>query len=124
MAPTPSGGGLNSRVKYDWDAHKESIVRLYQEKGFKVMKKEMTKKGFSPTRRSYFNKFNEWGIEKNIKTQDMKFIVHKRRKMRGLGKMTVFKLHGKVVPERKLDRFEQREPCNGSDDEEHQNRGD
>lgn len=49
MAPTPSGGGLNSRVKYDWDAHKESIVRLYQEKGFKVMKKEMTKKGFSPT---------------------------------------------------------------------------
>lgn len=41
--------------------------------------------------------------------------MHKRRKMRGLGKMTVFKLHGKVVPERKLDRFEQREPCNGSD---------
>lgn len=35
--------------KYDWDAHKEMIVPLYEQKGYDEMATELKKIGFAPS---------------------------------------------------------------------------
>ena len=57
----------------------------------------------------YKLRFKEWGLEKNIKSDEAKamLIIRKRRRDE-LNTETEFVLRGKVVTDEKLDRFQKR----------------
>ncbi|EOD47597.1 putative ankyrin repeat protein [Neofusicoccum parvum] len=114
MAPQDVPKRAGPAPKYDWETHKDTIVRLYEEKGYQPMAKEMEEIGFAPSRRTYLNKLKEWGVEKNVPSTKMKFMAEKATKRKAENKETVFIWQGKRVPAHKIERFQRRRK--GADD--------
>lgn len=117
-----------ARRKHDFDIHRDSIRRLYMDGG-KTLPQVMTVMEevyrFSATyaistkvpvkklmalnsERQYKRKFAEWRFDKNIRDDEMRYIIHTQMTRRQVGKESVFHVRGRPVPLKKIERFCQR----------------
>ncbi|KAF1986870.1 hypothetical protein K402DRAFT_68131 [Aulographum hederae CBS 113979] len=96
----------------DWDKYKSIIQELYieQDLSMKQLVEEMREgHKFCATQRQYIRKINSWGLNKNIKDMEMRIMYRKQLQRRSSeGKETSFRVHGREMDSRKLDRFVQR----------------
>ncbi|KAK3681080.1 Clr5 domain-containing protein [Podospora appendiculata] len=96
----------------DWDAHREAISELYwnrRKELQEVMEIMKATHGFIATKKQFKKQFKGWGLEKNIKTHEMKaMIVIQTKRQDEENKKTRFFVRDKMVPEGKLRRFQKR----------------
>ncbi|KAK3374631.1 ankyrin repeat-containing domain protein [Podospora didyma] len=107
-----------SEPRLDWASHRNAIVNIYwdQDRELPEVMEAMLRTGFSATKKQYKKQFKIWGLEKNIKTHEMKALLRIQRERRKIGKETCFTVRGRKVHAEKLLRFEKRHGL--SEDEE------
>ncbi|KAK3902940.1 ankyrin repeat-containing domain protein [Staphylotrichum tortipilum] len=102
----------------DWEAHRNIIEDLYwnHDKELpEVMKTMESVHGFVATKKMYKKHFKDWGLAKNLTTEEsiaMISIAKKRREVDN--KETIFTRRGRRVEPGKLRRFEKRHGAAGS----------
>ncbi|QDS72809.1 hypothetical protein FKW77_006587 [Venturia effusa] len=94
----------------DWEPHKQQVLRLYiiEDKPLSEVKTIMEESGFSAGIRQYKSILAKWDIGKNVRPQEMKAIVRKRKYRNEEEKdkgMLGFRIRGTIVEERKIDRW-------------------
>ncbi|KAK4448967.1 ankyrin repeat-containing domain protein [Podospora aff. communis PSN243] len=94
-----------------WATQKDNIVDLYWTKNkelSEVIKTMSEVHGFSADARQYKRYFKTWGLEKNIKADDMKVMLHILLSRRQQNRETKFTRYGIEVRPEKLHRFAKR----------------
>lgn len=76
----------------------------------------MTNNAKPDSERQYKRKILHWGLDKNIKESDMKYVLQKqlKRKLES-GKDTESTINGRLVPPQKMQRFTQRKGISNND---------
>ncbi|KAH8732423.1 hypothetical protein GQ44DRAFT_766561 [Phaeosphaeriaceae sp. PMI808] len=97
-----------------WEPHKTQIIELHITQGLSLEKVKAIMEGqhkFKAGIRQYRLRISQWGLDKNVKTREMKAIVRKRQQ-RKLVDVTkgelVFNIRGNEVGPQKIDRFMKR----------------
>ncbi|PMD17828.1 TPR-like protein [Hyaloscypha hepaticicola] len=103
------GGQPRSYTSQEWEAHRSEIKRLYADQNIPlkdVIQIMKTGCSFFATKRQYKTRIRRWGLDKKIKTNEMKIIVRKdmKRKLEE-GKETAYFVRNRPVHPRKISRF-------------------
>ncbi|KAK1772077.1 hypothetical protein QBC33DRAFT_566210 [Phialemonium atrogriseum] len=96
----------------EWELRRATISTLYhdEDKSVDEIVAILARDGFIASRRQYLNKFNLWGLQKNIRQNDMKILVAKGdARMARMGKKTTFFLNGQPLAVECLERFKNRQ---------------
>lgn len=119
MPPPPNSRKRKARTLRDddWEPVKARVIELHITQKLslpdvkKMVEEEFKSIGFTATIRQYRTRVSQWGLDKNIKPDEMKAIVRKRQKRNLIetnkGELA-FKVRGNVVEAEKIDRWMKR----------------
>ena len=65
--------------------------------------------------RQYKRKISQWNLDKNVKNSEMLFIVHTQKKRKAEGKVTKFRVRGRLVEPEKIARTVKRKNISEDD---------
>ncbi|TGO91199.1 hypothetical protein BPOR_0036g00290 [Botrytis porri] len=94
-----------------WERQRVTFTQLYttEDKPLKeVMKIMENEYGFRATSRQYKRRIEQWKLDKNIKENDMRVILRKDSKRKREGKNSEFRISGREIEPKKIQRFAQR----------------
>ncbi|KAL8789264.1 MAG: hypothetical protein Q9195_006910 [Heterodermia aff. obscurata] len=100
----------------DWELQRERVCHLYCQKDQplkRVIDEMKSQYGFAATERQYKRKITEWRIDKNVKDDEMRAILAKQDARKREGKDSVFYVRGRLVQNKKIDRFRHRKGLSG-----------
>ncbi|TGO60804.1 hypothetical protein BELL_1186g00020 [Botrytis elliptica] len=95
----------------EWERQRINFTQLYttEDKPLKeVMKIMENEYGFRATPRQYKRRIEQWKLDKNIKENDMRVILRKDLKRKREGKNSEFRISGREIDPKKIQRFAQR----------------
>ncbi|TGO47402.1 hypothetical protein BCON_0279g00010 [Botryotinia convoluta] len=95
----------------EWERQRLTFTQLYitEDKPLKEVMKIMEKEyGFHATPRQYKRRIEQWKLDKNIKENDMRVILRKDLKRKREGKNSEFRISGREIEPKKIQRFAQR----------------
>ncbi|OCK98550.1 uncharacterized protein K441DRAFT_543101, partial [Cenococcum geophilum 1.58] len=96
----------------DWEEHRATIQRLWSQENKKlreVMAILENDCGFRATAKQYKTQIKRWGLEKNVKDNEMRAVIRMQRKRKEIdGKESEFLLRDRVVPPQKIRRYMKR----------------
>ncbi|KAF7872024.1 uncharacterized protein EAF02_009129 [Botrytis sinoallii] len=95
----------------EWERQRINFTQLYttEDKHLnEVMKIMENEYGFRATLRQYKRRIEQWKLVKNIKENDMRVILRKDLKRKREGKNSEFRINGREVEPKKIQRFAQR----------------
>ena len=113
-APTPPEHGkprpMTSISGQEWESHRGLIQDLYNRMTLKqVMAYMADTYNFIATPRMYKTRLNQWGLNKYMKSRDMKNLVQRIQGSRILDLPTEFEIDGIHIPRSKVARFAKRQ---------------
>ncbi|KAM3070358.1 hypothetical protein ACMFMG_010189 [Clarireedia jacksonii] len=91
----------------DWEAQKQEITRLYENNTLDSIMRIMRERyGLDATPKQYKNKIKKWGLNKNIQTHEMEFMIKKQQsRLLESGKLSAFRVRKRPVPPGKISRY-------------------
>ncbi|CUS14947.1 unnamed protein product [Tuber aestivum] len=95
-------------TRAEWGAQRERIKLHYFDEGrcLADVKGIMSSRyDFHATEKQYKTRIKAWGLEKKVKTEEMKAIIRIREKRKSEGRRSVFLVRGRIVPDQKIERF-------------------
>ncbi|TEY54942.1 hypothetical protein BOTCAL_0235g00140 [Botryotinia calthae] len=95
----------------EWESQRSILKQLYmtEDKPLKeVMETMKNEHGFRATPRQYKRRIEQWKLDKNIKENDMRVILRKDLKRKREGKNSEFRISGREIEPKKIQRFAQR----------------
>ncbi|TGO24115.1 hypothetical protein BPAE_0112g00340 [Botrytis paeoniae] len=95
----------------EWERQRLTFTQLYttEDKPLKeVMKIMENEYRFRATPRQYKRRIEQWKLDKNIKENDMRIILRKDLKRKREGKKSEFRICGREIEPKKIQRFTQR----------------
>ncbi|KAF7955624.1 hypothetical protein EAE96_004550 [Botrytis aclada] len=95
----------------EWERQRLVFTQLYatEDKPLKeVMKIMENEYGFRATPRQYKRRIEQWKLNKNIKENDMRVMSRKDLKRKREGKNSEFRISGREIENKKIQRFAQR----------------
>ncbi|KAF7922039.1 uncharacterized protein EAE98_008250 [Botrytis deweyae] len=95
----------------EWERQRINFTQLYttEDKHLNEVTKIMENEyGFRATPRQYKRRIEQWKLIKNIKENDMRVILRKDLKRKREGKNSEFRINGREVEPKKIQRFAQR----------------
>ncbi|KAE8454659.1 hypothetical protein EG329_000282 [Mollisiaceae sp. DMI_Dod_QoI] len=118
VPPAVRQNGSRKHVPEDWDAHKAEITQLYDKgtlESVRVFMKE--RHGLDATVKQYKDRIRKWGLDKKIKTAEMKAMIRKREERASISnKASAFRVRKRPVPEAKITRYIHEHPKRPSSD--------
>ncbi|PWW77507.1 ankyrin [Tuber magnatum] len=108
--PENTGKSKKPRVyaRAEWAAQRERIKLHYFDEGRNLTDvKELMSSlyDFHATEKQYKTRIKVWGLEKKVKTEEMKAIIRIREKRKREGKDSTFLVRKRIVPDQKIERF-------------------
>ncbi|CCC09541.1 unnamed protein product [Sordaria macrospora k-hell] len=101
-----SSGAIHS--KEEWEMWKKTITHLYlsEKRKLRDVREVMIQKhGFRATIHQYKIRLQQWGLEKNNKESDMRFMSTKAAQRAAQGKKSAFRVRGREISQAELDRY-------------------
>ena len=107
----------NDQRWVEWQQHRGIIQRLYvtEDKSLPNVVLEMKQKyNFVATERQYKRRISDWGLDKNVKDEEMRSIIEVEAMRLRQGKQSAFYVRDRRVDRKKIDRFAHRKGINRS----------
>ncbi|KAL8910247.1 MAG: hypothetical protein Q9171_004448 [Xanthocarpia ochracea] len=101
----------NDQRWVEWQQHRVIIQRLYvtEDKSLPNVVLEMKQKyNFVATERQYKRRISYWGLDKNVKDEEMRAIIEVEAMRLRQGKQSAFYVRDRLVDRKKIDRFAHR----------------
>ncbi|KAK1773977.1 hypothetical protein QBC45DRAFT_490055 [Copromyces sp. CBS 386.78] len=101
-----SSGAIHS--KEEWEMWKKTITHLYlsEKRKLRDVREIMVQKhGFRATIHQYKIRLQQWGLEKNNRESDMRFMLAKAAQRAAQGKKSAFRVRGREISQAELDRY-------------------
>ncbi|EAA30331.2 hypothetical protein GE21DRAFT_10591 [Neurospora crassa] len=101
-----SSGAIHS--KEEWETWKKTITHLYlsEKRKLRDVREIMIQKhGFRATIHQYKIRLQQWGLEKNNKESDMRYMSAKAAQRAAQGKKSAFRVRGRDISQAELDRY-------------------
>ncbi|KAL8917908.1 MAG: hypothetical protein Q9172_005639 [Xanthocarpia lactea] len=101
----------NDQRWVEWQQHRGIIQRLYvtEDKSLPNVVLEMKQKyNFVATERQYKRRISDWGLDKNVKDEEMRSIIEVEAMRLRQGKQSAFYVRDRRVDRKKIDRFAHR----------------
>ncbi|KAL9128044.1 MAG: hypothetical protein Q9175_007613 [Cornicularia normoerica] len=96
-------------TKEDWIRHQALIEHLYRKQTLAKTIDFMTSRyGFKATENMYKKRINQWGLDKKNKAKEMRAIARKHRQLGDQGKLTTFRVRGRVIDYKDVVRYWER----------------
>ncbi|KAM0136778.1 hypothetical protein ACHAO1_004337 [Botrytis cinerea] len=114
MLPPPKAASRLAPSEHsaeEWESQRSIFTQLYLTEGKslkEVMETMESKYGFRATPRQYKRRIEQWKLDKNIKESDMRVILRKDLKRKREGKKSEFRISGREIEPKKIQRFAQR----------------
>ncbi|KAH0562057.1 hypothetical protein GP486_003241 [Trichoglossum hirsutum] len=97
----------------DWENQRSTFQQLYSKDDLpldEVMRVMEREHGFRATERQYKRRISQWHLDKNVKDNEMQFIIRKQKKRKVLeDKDTAFRVRSRYVEPEKIDSSRQQE---------------